>query len=264
MNDFYTILNKWFGIMPPTESEQDWEYTCGDASQTEDYILFYNENLPILDDEQKETLVNMMIQGFEDLYSNLDQTKKDRIWSDIKKILTEENGHHERVIRYWASLDTSLEDAFRVSGGMRELVKEMDLEWNEVLTDADIEYLNNIYDHFEDSLIVSMNYISGNTVDSELVGNMRGDNDLKITFQRLDRNPFSIELWFTHTRQMKLLFVNPSDNCQMDIMKAKVCRNESSVFWTTWDEFDPDNEEHYHFHDVTFVESEGLKWRVIG
>lgn len=51
MNDFYTILNKRFGIMPPTESEQDWEYTCGDASQTEDYILFYNENLPALDTE---------------------------------------------------------------------------------------------------------------------------------------------------------------------------------------------------------------------
>ena len=143
-------------------------------------------------------------------------------------------------------------------------MRAMDLEWNEVLTDADIEYLNSIYDHFEDSLIVSMNYISGNTVDSELVGNMRGDNDLKITFQRLDRNPFSVELWFTHTKQMSFLFVNSSDNCQMDIMKAKVCRNESSVFWTTWDEFDPDNEEHHNFHDATFIESEGLRWRVIG
>ena len=74
------------------------------------------------------------------------------------------------------------------------------MEWNEVITDSDIAYLNNIYDDFEDSMIVSMNYISGNSVDENLVGNMRGDNDLKIVFQRLDKDPFSIELWFTHTR----------------------------------------------------------------
>lgn len=141
---------------------------------------------------------------------------------------------------------------------------ELYVEWNDVSTDADIEYLNNIYDNFEDSLIVSMNYISGNNIDSELVGDMRGDNDLRVVFQRLDKNPFSIELWFIHTKQMRLLFVNPSDNCQMDIMKAKVCRNSRAFFWTMWDEFDPDNEEHRTDSDVVFVESERLKWRVLG
>ena len=35
------------------------------------------------------------------------------------------------------------------------------MEWNEVITDSDIAYLNNIYGDFEDSMIVSMNYISG-------------------------------------------------------------------------------------------------------
>ena len=32
----------------------------------------------------------------------------------------------------------------------------------------------------------------------------------------------------------------------MDIMKAKVCRNNNYIFWTMWDEFNPYNEEHHH------------------
>ena len=70
-------------------------------------------------------------------------------------------------------------------------------------------------------------------------------------------------MWFAHTKQIKFLFVNPSNKCQMDIMKAKVCRNNNSICWTMWDEFNPYNEEHQILNDVVFVESECLKWRVI-
>ena len=56
-----------------------------------------------------------MTGRFEDLYSSLNRVKKDNIWNDIKKILTEENGHHVGTIKYWASLETSLEDEFCVS-----------------------------------------------------------------------------------------------------------------------------------------------------
>ena len=37
----------------------------------------------------------------------------------------------------------------------------MTSEWIEIVNDGDIMYLNNMYDDFEDALIVSMNYISG-------------------------------------------------------------------------------------------------------
>ncbi len=37
----------------------------------------------------------------------------------------------------------------------------MTSEWIEVVNEEDIMYLNNMYDDFEDALIVSMNYISG-------------------------------------------------------------------------------------------------------
>ena len=39
---------------------------------------------------------------------------------------------------------------------------KMDLIWNEIVTEEDISNLNNLYGYFEDSVIVSMNYISGN------------------------------------------------------------------------------------------------------
>lgn len=264
MKGFYEVINKRFGILPPTEGEQDWELTCGDTSQTGEYVAFYDECGETLNPDQKRIVINMIMQGFEELFPEIDCDKREDIWTRIRKILAAEKELFAKTIKYWASLRTSLEDAFHVSGYVRELARELNLEWNEVITEADAEDLNIAYDYFEDSVIVSMNYVSGNGVSGELVADMRGDNDLKIMFQRLDRNPFSIELWFTHARRMRFSFVNPSDNCQMDIMRAKICRNGKSVFWAAWDAFDPDNEEHLTASDVMFVESEGLKWRTLG
>lgn len=45
----------------------------------------------------------------------------------------------------------------------------MDLIWNEIVTEEDISNLNNLYGYFEDSVIVSMNYISGNSINDEFV-----------------------------------------------------------------------------------------------
>ena len=266
MIDFYEILNKRFGILPPTKYDQDWQWTCGDTSQTEDYISFYQEFYDSMLDDQKDVIINMIIQGFDDkLCQTSDVTHHDikKLWNKIENILITNYKVHANTIRYWASLNVSLDDAFCVAKYMRKLVKGLNLEWNEVRTDSDVEFLNEIYENFEDSLIVSINYISGDSVDDSLVGNMKQDNNLKILFQRLDKSPFSIELWFTHTKQIRFLFSNPSDNCMSDIMKAKVCQNEKSVFWTTWIDFDPNNIEQLSYSDVVLIEAEGLRWRYI-
>ena len=125
----------------------------------------------------------------------------------------------------------------------------------------DIQHLNDIYDDFEDSYIVRMEYISGDYVDKDLLGHMEQKNDLKVTFQRLNNNPFSIELWFTNTKCVNLVFVNPPDKCLSNIIYAKVCRNDKSIFWTVWQEFNPNNEE--HLFGTTLIESSGLKWRIV-
>lgn len=46
---------------------------------------------------------------------------------------------------------------------------KMDLIWNAIATEEDISNLNNLYGYFEDSVIVSMNYISGNSINDEFV-----------------------------------------------------------------------------------------------
>ena len=135
--------------------------------------------------------------------------------------------------------------------------------WNEIKSDIDIQHLNDIYNYFEDSMLISIEYISGNYVDSERVGHMEQKNDLKVIFQRLDDDPFSVELLFTHTKRISFVFVNPSDKCLSDILYAKICRNDKSIFWTLWKDFDPYNEEHLLTSDLTVIEAEGLKWRIV-
>lgn len=266
MVDFYDVLNRKFGILPPTKDDQDWQWTCGDSSKTEGYISFYHEYCDSMLDDQKDIIINMIIQGFDDKLghiSDVDSHDTENLWKHIENILIMNYKVHANTIKYWASLDVSLDDAFYTAKYMRKLVKDLNLEWNEVQSDKDVDFLNNIYDNFEDSLIVSINYISGDSIDDNLVGNMKQDNDLRIIFQRLDKNPFSIELWFTHTKQIRFLFSNPSDNCMSDIMKAKVCRNEKSVFWTSWIDFNPNKREHLSYSDVVLIEAEGLRWRYI-
>lgn len=133
--------------------------------------------------------------------------------------------------------------------------------WNEIRNDEDIRRLNELYGYFEDSVIVSMSYRSGDFVDKELMGHMEMKNDLRVVFQRLDNDPFSIELWFKNTRRMNFEFINPSDECVSDIMDAKVCKNDSSFFWTIWKDFDPYDPE--HFLGTVLIESEKLSWRVV-
>ena len=135
--------------------------------------------------------------------------------------------------------------------------------WHEVKNDTDVNRINELYNYFEDAMLVKMEYVSGDYVDSEMVGHMEQTNDLKVLFQRLDRNPFSIELWFNNTKRMNMFFHNPQQKYLSDILYAKVCRNEQSVFWTVWVEFDPYNEEHLSYSDLYFIEAYGLKWRIV-
>lgn len=134
------------------------------------------------------------------------------------------------------------------------------MEWHEIENDADLARLNELYGYFEDSFIVRMEYLSGDYVDSDLCGHMEQTNDLRVTFQRLDREPFSIELWFSHTKRISLFFANPQDKRLSDILFAKVCRNDSAFFWTLWEEFDPYNPE--HLEGTALIEACGLKWRI--
>lgn len=126
MNEFYMILNNKFGILPPSGDGQDWELTAGTWEQTSDYINFYHEYIYRLDDYQKYCMINMIIQGFDDMFMeclDVDPIYREKIWSRIKEILVNEKQTHMETIIYWSSLEQPLEDAFYCAKYMRELLR---------------------------------------------------------------------------------------------------------------------------------------------
>lgn len=120
--EFLSVLYERYGVLPPDPYDQDWEFTAGAAEHTEDYIDFYHD-FP-LTFHQKYEMINMIIQGFNDLIAEgLDTVSLNRIWEKIRKILLGEKQLHFPIIQYWSCLDTELEeDRFYVSKYVRELL----------------------------------------------------------------------------------------------------------------------------------------------
>lgn len=54
--------------------------------------------------------------------------------------------------------------------------------------------------------MVSFAFDSGNYVDDERIGYEKNSNILIMKFERLDNNPFSIELMFEETRRLNCFF----------------------------------------------------------
>lgn len=123
--EFLSVLEERYGVMPPGEYDQDWEFTAGDSKHTEDYIDFYHE-FP-LTPQQKTAMINMIIEGFEDLiWEQIDQDILNKIWDRIKMILLGDKQLHYQTIVYWSCFDIELEkDRWRVSKFMRELLASL-------------------------------------------------------------------------------------------------------------------------------------------
>ena len=122
MQDFYSILYQKYGVISPDKFDQDWRFTAGDSENTENYIDFYHKN--ILSVHQKKEMMNMIIQGFDDLIAEgRESVLLEQIWNKIKTILVAEKQLYYQDIIYWSCLDTELEeDRFYVSKYMRELL----------------------------------------------------------------------------------------------------------------------------------------------
>lgn len=135
------------------------------------------------------------------------------------------------------------------------------MEWTYINNMDDVKHLQEIYDNFLDSEIVSFHFDSGNYVDDDLVGHEYMTNTLNVIFQRLDTNPFSIELSFEEMRRLSI-YTPLINECNSDILYAKIVIANGFIYWTKWRDFDPYNKEHLSA-DTTYIESKRLKWRVI-
>ena len=121
MDDFYERLNEKCGVRLPYPNEQDWEWCAGDCQHTNDYIQFYNVYSTDMDDWQKYLLINMIVQGIEDLldYSK-DNAYINMLWSKTKEILIRDK--LKNVIIYWSCIGQELEECWLITPKMRKLL----------------------------------------------------------------------------------------------------------------------------------------------
>ena len=138
------------------------------------------------------------------------------------------------------------------------------MAWNEVKTTDDIEKLQQLYNNFRDSTLVGYRFESGNFVDKNRVSHEYNDNNLYLLFQRLDDNPFSIEILFQYTTRFNFLApIGGQSSQRTEINFAKIEKNSEYFYWTEWEGFDPYNEAHLKYNDFILIEAERGKWRII-
>lgn len=138
------------------------------------------------------------------------------------------------------------------------------MEWKELKTTKDIEDLQEIYNNFLDATLVEYRFESGNYVDENRVSYEVNNNNLYLLFQRLYDNPFSIEILFEHTKHFNFLSPIGGDiSLRSEIEFAKITRNQDYFYWTLWEEFDPDNQEHLNYNDFFLIEAQSVKWRIV-
>lgn len=138
------------------------------------------------------------------------------------------------------------------------------MEWAEIKTSTDIEKLLHIYNNFMDATLVAYKFESGNFVDENQVSHEFNSNKLYLLFQRLDNNPFSIELVFEFTKRFNFLApVGTEDAWRSEIDFAKIVKNDKWFYWVTWEDFDPNNPEHLKYNDFILIQAQNIKWRIV-
>jgi hypothetical protein len=138
------------------------------------------------------------------------------------------------------------------------------MKWYPVKTSEDIEKLLTAYGHFEDSTLVGYQFDSGNYVDEDRVSYEVNTNQLCLLFQRLDDNPFSIELVFEYTKRFNFFAPVGADiSWRSEILFAKIVKDDNWFYWTTWKEFDPYQPEHLSYNDFMLIQAKDLKWRIV-
>ena len=143
--------------------------------------------------------------------------------------------------------------------------------WKDVKTNSDINELIETYGGFHDSCIVSLNYISGNSVDNSKTMNFGTSNEHKLTVVFNSQwNPKILELEFVGVRQMHI--TGWQDNYMNDIFEAKISfydgllanKTKRLIVWSDNEDFDSSNiNDGLQEPGDTYIIADSLKWRII-
>lgn len=106
--------------LPNEPNMQDWEWEVADPQRINEFLAAYiSEDLT---EEQKFTLMETMLQSFEDLDEPLE---KDSRWYKVLTILDQHIALHLSSVYYWSALDTEdVDEQWRVTPFLRVIIEK--------------------------------------------------------------------------------------------------------------------------------------------
>lgn len=104
--------------VPNEPHMQDWEWEVADPKRIDEYLSAYRSGG--LSDDERFTLMETIIQAFDDLADPLDSNHR---WSETLHILDENIDLHAYSVWYWSDLEYELGDeTWRVTPFLRTIV----------------------------------------------------------------------------------------------------------------------------------------------
>lgn len=98
---------------------QDWEWEIADSNRLDEYLTAYKSGE--LTDDERFTLMETIMQAFEDLPASLDSEPR---WEETLMILDSNIDLHAYTVWYWSDLEDELgEESWRVTPYLRKLVE---------------------------------------------------------------------------------------------------------------------------------------------
>jgi hypothetical protein len=145
-------------------------------------------------------------------------------------------------------------------------------DWNDVKTQADIDYLLDIYGGFHDSCLIELRYVSGADVNEKLSMTLGKslDSKLFVTFKR-QWKPVKIELLFEGMRKMHIAgwrkdYFCDIHDCYLALHNDLIKGVDDNLFvWADNASFNPKGNYERNIlaePSTTYIISEKLKWQL--
>jgi hypothetical protein len=106
--------------LPNTLEMQDWEWEVADADRIDEFVAAYQSGQ--LDDDERFTLMETIIQSFEDLGEAL---HVDARWQTVIELLNAHIKLHAYTVWYWANPDEDhYESHWTVTPSLRQILRK--------------------------------------------------------------------------------------------------------------------------------------------
>lgn len=123
MDSFHFVeqLHAECGVRHPEQNEQDWEWCAGEPERTGDYLAFYQKYAGAMDEIERHLLVEMIVQGIEDLMCAPESDADiEALWAETREILLRDR--HGETVEYWSCIGHDLENSWHITAKMRALL----------------------------------------------------------------------------------------------------------------------------------------------